>query len=134
VVRAVGGTGFNLNMFPNIACSMAFFRELRPISVSETEVHHIAIGLDGGPELANRMRLRLHEHFQGPLGFGTPDDAEGWERVQRGVQAGDDMPIMVNRGVAAPQGTAEPGHDAGDVSSETGMRAAYRMWKRMMQA
>lgn len=134
VVRAVGGTGFNLNMFPNIACSMAFFRELRPISVNETEVHHLAIGLDGGPDLANKMRLRLHEHFQGPLGFGTPDDAEGWERVQRGVMAGDDIDILVNRGVAAPQGTAQPGNDAGDVSSEVGMRAAYRMWKRMMQA
>ena len=36
--------------------------------------------------------------------------------------------------LAAPQGTAEEGHDAGDVSSEVGMRAAYRMWKRMMQA
>lgn len=26
IVRAVGGSGFNLNLFPNIACSMAFFR------------------------------------------------------------------------------------------------------------
>jgi hypothetical protein len=24
IVRAVGGTGFNLNLFPNVACSMAF--------------------------------------------------------------------------------------------------------------
>ena len=67
------------------------------------------------------------------MGFGTPDDAEGWERVQRGVQAGEGVPILVNRGVAPPQGTAEAGHDAGDVSSEVGMRAAYRMWKRMME-
>lgn len=134
VVRAVGGTGFNLNMFPNIACSMAFFRVLRPVKVDETEIQHIAIGMDGGPAPANRMRLRLHEHFQGPMGFGTPDDAEGWERVQRGAQAGQDVWIMVNRGVAAPDGVAEPGHNAGDVSSETGMRAAYRMWKRMMEA
>jgi hypothetical protein len=133
VVRAVGGTGFNLNMFPNIACSMAFFRVLRPVKVDETEIQHIAIGMDGGPAPANRMRLRLHEH-QGPMGFGTPDDAEGWERVQRGAQAGQDVWIMVNRGVAAPDGVAEPGHNAGDVSSETGMRAAYRMWKRMMEA
>jgi hypothetical protein len=44
VVRAVGGTGFNLNLFPNLACSMAFFRVLRPISVEETEIRHIAIG------------------------------------------------------------------------------------------
>lgn len=134
VVRAVGGSGFNLNMFPNIACSMAFFRVLRPVEVDETEITHVAIGMDGGPVAANRMRLRLHEHFQGPMGFGTPDDAEGWERVQRGANAGEDLWIMVNRGVDAPEGVAEPGHNAGDVSAETGMRAAYQMWKRMMTA
>jgi phenylpropionate dioxygenase-like ring-hydroxylating dioxygenase large terminal subunit len=48
IVRAVGGSGFNLNMFPNIACSMAFFRVLRPIAVDETEIQHIAVGMDGG--------------------------------------------------------------------------------------
>ncbi|HZU62507.1 MAG TPA: aromatic ring-hydroxylating dioxygenase subunit alpha [Novosphingobium sp.] len=134
IVRAVGGGGFNLNMFPNIACSMAFFRVLRPIAVNETEIRHVAIGMKGGPAAANRMRMRLHEHFQGPMGFGTPDDAEGWERVQRGAQAGDDVYIMLNRGVAAPEGGPEPGHNAGDASSEVGMRAAYQMWKRMMTA
>lgn len=134
VVRAVGGSGFNLNLFPNVACSMAFFRVLRPISVAETEITHVAIGMDGGPAAANRMRLRLHEHFQGPMGFGTPDDAEGWERVQRGARAGQDLWVMVNRGVDAPEGVAAPGHNAGDVSAETGMRAAYQKWKRMMTA
>ena len=134
IVRAVGGTGFNLNLFPNVACSMAFFRVLRPVSVTETEITHVAIGMDGGPAAGNRMRLRLHEHFQGPMGFGTPDDAEGWERVQRGARAGEDVWIMLNRGVAAPEGGPEAGHNAGDVSAETGMRAAYQMWKRMMTA
>ena len=132
IVRAVGGSGFNLNLFPNVACSMAFFRVLRPVSVEETEITHVAIGMDGGPPAGNRMRMRLHEHFQGPMGFGTPDDAEGWERVQRGARAGKDLWIMLNRGAAAPEGRAEPNHNAGDVSAETGMRAAYQMWKRMM--
>jgi phenylpropionate dioxygenase-like ring-hydroxylating dioxygenase large terminal subunit len=134
VVRAVGGAGFNLNLFPNVACSMAFFRVLRPVTVAETEIMHVAIGMDGGPPAGNRARLRLHEHFQGPMGFGTPDDAEGWERVQRGAAAGEDLWIMLNRGVDAPDGVAEPGHNAGDVSAETGMRAAYQQWKRMMSA
>ncbi|HWU01469.1 MAG TPA: Rieske 2Fe-2S domain-containing protein [Novosphingobium sp.] len=134
VVRAVGGTGFNLNLFPNVACSMAFFRVLRPVGVAETEIQHVAIGMDGGPAAGNQMRLRLHEHFQGPMGFGTPDDAEGWERVQRGAAAGDDLWIMLNRGSPAPEGRPEPGHNAGDASSEVGMRAAYQQWKRMMSA
>lgn len=133
VVRAVGGTGFNLNLFPNLACSMAFLRVLRPISVEETEISHIAIGMDGGPEAGNRFRLRLHEHFQGPMGFGSPDDAEAWARVQRGAAAGPDLWIMLNRGIA-PDGVDNQGPGLGDVSAETGMRAAYRMWKRMMSA
>lgn len=43
--------------------------------------------MDGGPQIANQYRLRLHEHFQGPFGFGTPDDSEAWERVQHGANA-----------------------------------------------
>lgn len=129
IVRAVTGSGFNVNLFPNLACSMAFFRVLRPLSVDETEIRHIAIGMDGGPAAANRARLRLHEHFQGPMGFGTPDDAEAWERVQRGSQAGEDAVwIMLNRGDDKTES------NAGDVTAETGMRAAYQMWKRMMTA
>ncbi len=129
IVRAIGGSGFNLNLFPNLACSMAFFRVLRPLAVDKTEIRHIAIGMDGGPEIANRARLRLHEHFQGPMGFGTPDDAAVWERVQRG-SAGTAEPawIMLNRG------EDKTAANAGDVTSETGMRAAYQMWKRMMTA
>lgn len=127
IVRAVTGSGFNVNLFPNLACSMAFFRVLRPLSVDETEIRHIAIGMDGGPAAANRARLRLHEHFQGPMGFGTTDDAEAWERVQRGSQAGgDEVWIMLNRGEDKTES------NAGDVTAETGMRAAYRMWKEVM--
>ncbi|HYF89121.1 aromatic ring-hydroxylating oxygenase subunit alpha [Azospirillum sp.] len=130
IVRAVGGSGFNLNLFPNIACSMAFFRVLRPVSVNETEIHHAVITMDGGPAAGNRARLRLHEHFQGPMGFGTPDDSEAWERVQKGAQAGTDLWILLNRGLPGERIT-EDGR-AGDVSAETGMRAAYQQWKKLM--
>ncbi|WP_028311663.1 aromatic ring-hydroxylating oxygenase subunit alpha [Derxia gummosa] len=132
IVRAVGGSGFNLNLFPNVACSMAFFRVLRPIAVDKTEIHHVAIVMDGGPEQANQARLRMHEHFQGPMGFGTPDDSEAWERVQRGAQAGPDLWILLNRGL--PGETVTPDGLKSDVSAETGMRAAYRQWKKLMTA
>lgn len=132
IVRAVGGSGFNLNLFPNVACSMAFFRVLQPISVNETEIHHIVITMKGGPAVANQARLRLHEHFQGPMGFGTPDDSEAWERVQRGGGAGNDLWIMLNRGL--PGETKTPDGCKSDVSAETGMRAAYQQWKTYMTA
>lgn len=132
IVRAVGGSGFNLNLFPNIACSMAFFRVLQPISVNETEIHHAVITMDGGPQAANQARLRMHEHFQGPMGFGTPDDSEAWERVQKGATAGKDLWIMLNRGLAGEKPTADG--LVSDVSAETGMRAAYQQWKKLMTA
>ncbi len=110
IVRAVGGGGFNLNLFPNVACSMAFFRVLQPVSVQETEIHHVVLTMKDGPAIANQARLRMHEHFQGPMGFGTPDDSEAWERVQRGGGAGNDLWIMLNRGLperrAPPMGCA----------------------------
>ncbi|GGS23513.1 (2Fe-2S)-binding protein [Streptomyces humidus] len=134
LVRAVHGTGFNLNLFPNVSMSISFLRVLRPISVDETLIEHVALGPDGPAEIVdpvNRERLRIHEHFQGPFGFGTPDDAEGWDRVQRGAQGAPEMPVMVNRGLAretaGPQGWA-----TSHVTDETGMRAAYDKWKQMM--
>ncbi|WP_353475815.1 aromatic ring-hydroxylating dioxygenase subunit alpha (plasmid) [Salipiger sp. H15] len=130
IVRAVGGAGFNLNLFPNVSFSLSFLRVLTPKSVEQTEIRHIALGMEGGPQAANQARIRLHEHFQGPMGFGSPDDAEVWERVQRGTKGGEELPILVNRGlVDEVPGVMGP---RGHISAETGMRAAYEMWKRMM--
>ncbi|MCP8466412.1 aromatic ring-hydroxylating dioxygenase subunit alpha [Pseudomonas sp. ZM23] len=131
IVRSLHGAGFNLNLFPNVAMSMSFFRVLRPISVTETEIRHVALGMDGGPEIANRERMRIHEHFQGPFGFGSPDDAEAWDRVQRGSYAGVDAPILVNRGLNR-EVVAQNGDKVSHATDEGGMREAYRMWKRMM--
>ncbi|PXF31569.1 Rieske (2Fe-2S) protein [Pokkaliibacter plantistimulans] len=133
LVRAAHGTGFNLNLFPNVSCSMAFFRVLRPVSVNETEIQHVALGGEGAPLPFNRKRMRLHEHFQGPMGFGTPDDGEAWERVQKGSLAGTDGWILVNRGMGKLRQSAD-GNVAGAVCSETGMRGAYRQYKKMMAA
>lgn len=131
LVRAAGGTGFNLNLFPNVSCSMAFFRVLTPVNVESTEVHHVAIGGEGAPKAFNQKRMRLHEHFQGPMGFGTPDDGEAWERVQAGSKAGPDGWIMVNRGMSKLSQSAD-GNVKGAVCSETGMRAAYQKYKQVM--
>lgn len=134
LVRAMHGTGFNLNLFPNVSMSISFFRVIRPISVDETWIEHVALGSDGPADIVgpvNRERLRVHEHFQGPFGFGTPDDAEGWDRVQRGAIGGPELPIMVNRGLGREQLSPE-GWPTSHVTDETGMRAAYGKWKEMM--
>ena len=131
IVRSLHGAGFNLNLFPNVAMSMSFFRVLQPVAVDQTAIRHIALGMDGGPEIANRERLRIHEHFQGPFGFGSPDDAEAWERVQSGAHAGRAIPILVNRGLNREWQDSN-GDKVSHSTDETGMREAYAMWKRMM--
>lgn len=130
ILRAVGGVGFNLNIFPNIALSGAFFRELRPITVNRTEVRHIALGMGGGPDCANLARLRLHEQFQGPAGLGSSDDREAWERVARGAKAGSELPVLLNRGMNREQrrGEALVAH----ATDELGMRTAYAQWQKAM--
>lgn len=129
-VRSTHGAGFNLNTFPNVSMSISFLRVLVPISVDETEIWHLSLGMDGGPESINQERLRIHEHFQGPFGFGSPDDSEGWERVQLGAAGNPDMPILLNRGLGRE--TDEDGYPTSHVTDETGMRGAYAMWKKMM--
>lgn len=65
------------------------------------------------------------------MGFGTPDDGEAWERVQKGSLSGVDGWIMVNRGQNNLR-TSEDGNVQGAVCSETGMRAAYQQYKKLM--
>jgi anthranilate 1,2-dioxygenase (deaminating, decarboxylating) large subunit len=130
VLRAVGGVGFNLNLFPNLALSGAFFRELRPIAVDKTEVRHIALGMKDGPAAANRARLRIHEQFQGPAGLGSSDDREAWERVARGAKSGRDAWVMLNRGLNREQ--IIDGRPVSHATDETGMREVYARWKKVM--
>ncbi|MDN5744677.1 MAG: aromatic ring-hydroxylating dioxygenase subunit alpha [Nocardioidaceae bacterium] len=129
-VRSIHGAGFNLNIFPNVSMSISFLRVLVPIAVDETEIWHISLGMEEGPECINRERLRIHEHFQGPFGFGSPDDSEGWERVQMGAVGQPNMPILLNRGLERE--TEGDGYRTSHVTDETGMRGAYRMWKKLM--
>lgn len=131
LVRSLHGAGFNLTVFPNLALSMGFIRLLNPVAVDATDNAHIALGYEGGPEGANRERLRIHEHFQGPFGFGTPDDSEVWDRVQRGAAADPGMPVLLDRGLNRER-TSDEGHPWSHITDETGMRTAYTMWKRLM--
>ena len=52
--------------------------------------------------------------------------------MQKGSNAGTDQWILLNRGLAKEQETADGRRS--DVSAETGMRAAYRQWKKLMTA
>lgn len=78
----LGGIGFNLIIFPNLAFVGSHLRYLRVIDERHTEVYVYPMLLkDVEPEV-NEKRLRIHEKFFGPSSFGTPDDIEvGFVRV-----------------------------------------------------
>ena len=126
---------FNLILFPNVSMSISFLRVLRPDLGRRDLIEHIALGPDGPAEIVgpvNRERLRIHEHFQGPFGFGTPDDAEGWDRVQRGASggSGDADHGQPRPGPRRP----EPPRDGPPRTSPTRpvCASAYDKWKEMM--
>lgn len=48
--------------------------------------------------------------------------------MQKGASAGENLWIMLNRGL--PGETATDDGLLSDVSAETGMRAAYQQWKK----
>ena len=65
------------------------------------------------------------------FGFGSPDDAEGWDRVQIGAGGNPNMPILVNRGENREY-ISDEGWPTSHVTDESGMRESYHMWKKMM--
>ncbi|MNV82833.1 hypothetical protein D3C71_1765910 [compost metagenome] len=52
--------------------------------------------------------------------------------MQKGANAGENLWIMLNRGLPGEKPSADG--LISDVSAETGMRAAYQQWKKMMTA
>ncbi len=127
------GSFMNVCLFPNVSLSDLFLRELRPIAVDLTEVRHTVFKLVGAPDIANEIRLRIHESFNGPGGLGNTDDVEAWRRVQEGVQAAPDQWVLLNRGLMRESDDGEGGR-VSDGSDETAMRGAYTEWARLMSA
>jgi hypothetical protein len=82
------------------------------------------------PEM-NQWRLRGHESFFGPAGFGAPDDLEMFERMQIGFRNDLDPWLILSRGMHRER--REPdGTRVGHVTDEVTQRGIWREWKRLM--
>jgi phenylpropionate dioxygenase-like ring-hydroxylating dioxygenase large terminal subunit len=133
LASAVAGAGFNLAIFPNLILLGAQIRVIKPAGVGRTLVDVLPTTMVGVPERMNQLRLRTHEAFFGPAGFGAPDDLEMFQRVQQGLAAEQIDPLLLTRGLGREV------HLDGDVivserSDETTQRAQYRHWARLMSA
>ena len=62
-------------------------RAIVPVAPDRTEVEIYPVLLQNVPKAIDAARLRVHEHFYGPGGFGAPGDLEMFERNQVGLAA-----------------------------------------------
>jgi phenylpropionate dioxygenase-like ring-hydroxylating dioxygenase large terminal subunit len=127
----ISSGGTHLLVFPNLVMIGVQLRVVRPISAEETEVYLYPTLLKGvSPEL-NQWRLRGHESFFGPAGFGAPDDLEMFERLQMGLKNELDPWLILSRGMNRER--REPdGTRVGHVTDEVTQRGIFREWKRVM--
>jgi phenylpropionate dioxygenase-like ring-hydroxylating dioxygenase large terminal subunit len=137
--KRILGEGWRMQLFPNAAFANTNLRVIRPISVDRTEVrqYHVALPeIEGVTDQLNITRLKGHQGFYGPSGYGSPDDLECFERMQEGykTRALDTLNpwILLNRGLSIEQ-RGPNGERIGHVSTEVEQRAIYYAWTALMK-
>jgi phenylpropionate dioxygenase-like ring-hydroxylating dioxygenase large terminal subunit len=124
------GGGFIMSIFPNLLFLFGSqVRVIHPIAANRTEVTVQPVMIKGLPELTEG-RLRTHEWFFGPGGFGQPDDTEMFVRVSQGMRARSVEWVDLSRGRARERN--ESGTRVGPIVDEVTLRGFYRRWKELM--
>jgi phenylpropionate dioxygenase-like ring-hydroxylating dioxygenase large terminal subunit len=128
------GAGINVGIYPNLQLIGIHIRRIDPVSVDQTVVSVRPLLVDGAPEQVNWLRLRYHELFYGPAGFGQPDDFEMFERVEAALGGAADGWFRFERGLGAERVVDEGDTTLGNVSDETPQRGQYKQWAALMTA
>ena len=131
-INAIGGNGFNLAIYPNLVLIGVHIRVIKPARIDRTMVELYPTTLQGLPDRLNQMRLRSHEAFFGPAGFGSPDDMEIFRRIQNGLAAPEKPDIRFWRGLERERRDGETVR--GEITDETPQRAQYKAWLQLMTA
>lgn len=120
----------NILVFPNLYLFDTHIRVIVPKAADRTEVQLYVYALKGVPEKINEGRMRGHERFYGPAGFGAPDDIEVFTEVQTGVHATGHQWNLLNRGQHRER--VENGEWIGHTTDEAPQRSLYRYWRHVM--
>jgi len=131
VMKKMSNTGFNCAIFPNLILIQTQIRVIRPVACNRTRVEITPTTLEGVPKSLNQMRLREHEIFFGPSGFGSPDDLEAFSRTQIGLEAEGAEWMDFSRGKSRERAGTD--RTFGHVTDETHQRGIYREWQRLMK-
>jgi fatty-acyl-CoA synthase len=119
-------------IFPNLFIAEVQLFVLQPTALDETVQHVTALQFKGAPDL-NRRLVQQAMGSVGPAGFLLADDAEMYERNQRGVRARDPEWLVLKRGLHRERRDDE-GVLVGDATDETTQRGIWRHYRAMMEA
>jgi phenylpropionate dioxygenase-like ring-hydroxylating dioxygenase large terminal subunit len=123
----------HVGIYPNLQLINNQIRILNPISADECEVIMFPVLFEGVSPEINALRLRQHESFYGPAGSGSPDDAEIFERAQKGMKAEANPWLELSRGLHREEVGAD-GVITGCISDEVTQRGQMRQWRQLMTA
>jgi phenylpropionate dioxygenase-like ring-hydroxylating dioxygenase large terminal subunit len=117
-------------IFPNLFIAEIQIFVIAPRAVDRTVQYVTAIQLDDAAELNSKL-LRNTMGSVGPAGLLLADDAEMYERNQRGVALCDPEWLDLSRGLNREYRDAD-GHLAGHVTDEVTQRAIWRHYRQVM--
>ncbi|MGE0217941.1 aromatic ring-hydroxylating oxygenase subunit alpha [Mycolicibacterium sp.] len=118
-------------IFPNLFIAEIQVFNIQPVAVDECVQYATAVQLAGAPELNRRMVSQCIGSV-GPAGMLLADDTEMYERNQQGLQARAPEWLDIRRGLNR-ETTDERGHPVGTATDETGMRAFWSQYKKLME-
>ncbi len=119
-------------IFPNLFIAEIQLFVLQPISVNETVQHVTALQFKGAPDLNRRMRQQTMGSV-GPAGFLLADDAEMYERTQRGVQLRNPEWLYLGRGAHREQDDGQ-GCTVANITDDMPSRHLWRHYQTLMEA
>ncbi|WP_293040185.1 SRPBCC family protein [Mycobacterium sp.] len=117
-------------IFPNLFIAEIQVFVIAPCAVDRTVQLVTALQLDDAAELNSKL-FRNTMGSVGPAGLLLADDAEMYERNQRGVTARHPEWLDLSRGLGREYRDAD-GHLAGHVTDEVTQRAIWRHYRQVM--
>ncbi len=120
-------------IFPNLFIAEIQIFVIQPLAANETVQHVTALQFKDAPDLNRRLRQQTMGSV-GPAGFLLADDAEMYERTQRGV-TGASKPEWnyLGRGLHRERRDAD-GFLVGDATDEVTSRGIWRHYRSLMEA
>ncbi|MET0323791.1 MAG: aromatic ring-hydroxylating dioxygenase subunit alpha [Ilumatobacteraceae bacterium] len=127
-VDLAAGSMVNLSLFPSLIFVGNQLLVVEPVAVDRTRLTmHLVLAPDA-PREVDLLRLRVEEDF---VSFGTPDDLDMFERVQRGLGIPELEWIDVSRGLGTDD-VRDDGTIVGPISSDAPMRSYLAHYAKLM--